>query len=131
MSRIRDEDGDNEIVNKLSDEFSFVKTICNHFKKGRYEKIDPDSDVGWRGLMTSFDDNEIYGIDIENLFRKCNSNTTKMVCILRAVQLKIYPSGKLREFAYDRKGRLTIHADEWHDLRASVLVHCPNFRQNW
>lgn len=89
--------------------------------------IDPDSALGGIGSILSLDSYGIYGSDIYILHNDiCDRNISKMVAVLRAVQLGFFSAHKLREACskQDRSGKETVPVETLYNM---VKERLPNF----
>lgn len=98
-----------------------INVLVGLAEKG--SKIDPDSMLGGIGALFALDTFAIYGPSIWMLYKDiCDSNISRMIGVLRAVQLGFLPEATLRREITD--GR-SIDIDA---LLARVKAHLPNFQ---
>ena len=126
MARIEWQDTAEDIIMKMSDmNPGAISVLVNILQKT--ERIDPDNAMGGLGVIMMLDNNGIYGDDIFVLYCDiCNSDTAKMIAVLRAVQLGFFSGNTLRDAAsrQDRSGRKMVPVDE---LCSKVKEELPDF----
>jgi hypothetical protein len=93
------------------------------------EAIDPDNALGAVGVLLHLDSLEIYGTDIYVLWSDiCERSNVRMIAVLRAVQLGIFPYEKLKDACgrQDYSGKELVPVEE---LLSKVQTALPNFRR--
>ena len=95
---------------------------------GNHERIDPQSILGAMGAIMSLDTYGIYGTDIYILWSdKCGRDVRKMLMIMRATQLGLFPESKLKQMAHDQSREITLSDEEWADLDYKVCTRLKDF----
>ncbi|CAK7041195.1 MAG: hypothetical protein PEPC_01758 [Peptostreptococcus russellii] len=91
------------------------------------EKIDPQNIMGGLGYLLDLDKEGIYGTDIYVFWSDiCNRETSKMIAVLRAIQLDFF-SGRVLADACHRQnysGRDMVPVEE---LYKKVIERLPEF----
>lgn len=94
------------------------------------EEIDPQSILKELGPILLLDTYEIYGSSIHILYKdKCNSDTRKVILLLRATQLGLFPEGKLKEMATDQTYKINLTDLEWIDIDEAVCGRLIDFQR--
>lgn len=91
------------------------------------ESIDPDCLMGGIGVIMMLDNNQIYGSDIYVLHSDiCGRNLSRMLAVLRAVQLGLFSGETLRDAAsrQDYSGKKMVPVEE---IALKVKERLPNF----
>ena len=89
------------------------------------EVIDPQAAFGGIGPVMTLDTYGIYGSRIHILFKYgCNQNIRRLIMVLRATQLGIFPIDKLINLA---TGSLILNEDEWGNIDDEVTNRLPYF----
>ncbi len=88
----------------------------------KHKYIDPQSALGFFGVLFDFDEKEIYGPDIWILYKDCcGQKVDNLIACMRAVQLGIKPNSWLKEsIAANRR----IDCDE---VMAAVKAQLKDF----
>lgn len=126
MERITLSDNVVSAITKMVEGNMGAMNVCmSLIKEG--EKIDPQNIMGGFGFILDLDREGIYGTDIYVFWNDiCNRETSKMVAVLRAVQL-VFFSGKVLANACHRQdysGRSMVPVDE---LYKKVIERLPKF----
>lgn len=92
--------------------------------------IDPQALMGGLGSILMFDTWEIYGSEIYILFNdECDRDVRKLLMLMRAVQLGIFPKKKLKEMAADGVRKANLTEDEFNDLDKQVCDQLVDFKR--
>ncbi len=120
--RLTLEDTNMSAISKLSEEIPGAIKVCAEIlNKGG--DIDPDSALGGLGTLLLLDTFGIYGTRIWMLYKDvCKQDLTKMIAMLRAVQMGIINEDKL-QYAINNYGK-GINVD---DLYKKVRQKLPRF----
>lgn len=127
MSRIKLEDTTLSTIAKMSDGnpgamMAMLEIIKNH------DKIDPQAAFGGLGAIMMLDTWEIYGSSIYILYNdKCGKNVRRMLMLMRATQLGIFPHWKLKEMAMDQSRQINLTEEEFKELDAKVCEQLEEF----
>lgn len=96
----------------------------------KHDSIDPQALMGGLGAILILDTWGIYGSDIYVLWSdKCGKDARKMLMIMRAVQLGLFPERKLKEMAADQSRRINLTGEEWADLDKKVCEELTEFKR--
>lgn len=129
--RIKLEDTTQDIIVKMSDGNpgainAMVKLLTLP------STIDPKCAWGPIGPFISLDTNGIYGADIYILYNThCNQNAHKLAVLLRASQLGIFPSSKLKKLAGDQCMNEEITQEEWGSIVEELNKQLPSLNTNF
>jgi len=129
MSRIELKDTITNVIVKMAEgNPGAISTIMAILEQ--HDKIDPQATIGGIGVLLLLDTYEIYGTDIYVLFNdKCNRDVRQMLMLLRATQLGLFSSDKLKEMAYDQMGEINLTDDEWNALDDKVCDRLSDFQR--
>lgn len=127
MAKIKLEDSIQDVLFKMSDgNPGAISCMIGMLKV--HDAIDPDAVTGGIGAILLLDTYEIYGTDIYILFSdKCNKDMRQMLMLMRATQLGLFSSNKLKEMASDQMRQINLTVDEWKDLDEKVCERLPKF----
>lgn len=96
----------------------------------KHESIDPQAMLGGIGAIMILDTWGIYGSSIYVLWSdKCGRDTRKMLLLMRATQLGLFPQTRLQEMAEDQGRKINLAAEEWADLDAKVCEQLTEFKK--
>ena len=111
-----------EVLYAMSEGNPGALTVCMEILK-QGEAIDPDGFAGGLGAILGMDTHRIYGSDIWLLYKDvCGEDLTKMLGVLRAVQLGIISEGDMKGAIRDRN-----HALDPTELLVAVQERLPLF----
>lgn len=127
MSKIELEDTLPDIVVKMSEgNPGAISALLDISSKA--VGIDPDSALGALGPAMTLYNYEIYGSDIYIIYNdKCDRNARKMLILLRATQLGIFPVSRLKQLSKDQMREKNIDPDEWDDIESKVFERLEKF----
>lgn len=127
MSRLELSDTGMDVIGKMAEgNPGAISAMMNILEK--HESIDPQSMMGGLGALMILDTWEIYGTDIYVLWSdKCNRDVRQMLMIMRATQLGLFPSSKLKEMAGDQSRQIDLTDEEWTDLDEKVCEQLERF----
>ena len=127
MSRIELTDTAMDVMVKMSDgNPGAIAAMMQILEK--HDEIDPQAMLGGLGAIMILDTWEIYGSDIYVLFNdKCERDVRRMLLIMRAVQLGMFPESRLREIAADQSRRINLSEDEWQNIDKKVCDELKYF----
>lgn len=129
MERITFSDSTKSAIIKMVEGNMGAMSACMSLLK-EAERVDPQNMMGGISYILSLDNNGIYGTDIYVLWSDiCDKDTTKMIAVLRAVQLGLF-SGKVLADACHRQdysGRTMVPVDE---LYIKVKERLEQFDRN-
>jgi hypothetical protein len=92
------------------------------------ERIDPQSAFGALGVILSLDTHQIYGSSIYVLWSdKCNRDCRRMLMLLRAVQLGLFPESQLQTMAADQARKINLTEEEFEALDKQVCEQLVDF----
>jgi len=127
MSRITLEDTGMSSMMKMSDGNPGALTAMFEIMN-MHDEIDPQAFMGGLGAIMSLDTLEIYGTDIYVLFSdKCGKDVRRMLMLMRATQLALFPQSKLQQMAADQMREVNLTDDEWLDLDQKVCEQLEDF----
>lgn len=125
-ARVSLNDSVKDIVIKMSDmnpgAIGVMMNIMNDT-----ESIDQDCLIGGFGVIMTLDTLQIYGSDIWVLYSDiCGKSMSKMIAVLRAVQLGLFSGETLRDAAsrQDYSGKKMVPVEE---IALKVKERLPNF----
>lgn len=129
MSKIKLQDTVQDIVLKMSSgNPGAITVLCDLANKGA--EIDPQDFMDGLGSILMLDTCEIYGTDIYVLFNdKCGRDLRKTIMILRAVQLGLFDTIKLKNMCSDQMRKINLTDDEWKSLDDSVCDKLTQFQK--
>lgn len=123
--RIKGTDKTIDAVAKMSEgNFGAMDALMGLLKS---DHIDPDNMMGGLGVVLFLDTLGIYGTDIYVLYSDiCSKDLPKMMAVLRAVQLGLFPRVILKDACsrQDYSGRQLVPVD---DLYLKVKEKLPRF----
>lgn len=94
------------------------------------EKVDPQAPMGGLLKIMMLDTWEIYGSDIYVLYNdKCNRDIRKMLLLMRAGQLGLFPVTKIKEMAHDQAYKINLTDEEWKDIDDKVCTQLVEFQK--
>ena len=130
MSRIELTDTAMDVMVKMSDgNPGAIAAMMQILEK--HDEIDPQAMLGGLGAIMILDTWEIYGSDIYVLFNdKCERDVRRMLLIMRAVQLGMFPESRLREIAADQSRRINLSEDEWQNIDKKVCDELKYFAKS-
>ena len=95
-----------------------------------HDEIDPQAMMGGIGAIMILDTWKIYGTEIYILWSdKCGRDVRKMLMLMRATQLGIFPQAKLNEMAKDQMRQVDLTDEMWADLDKQVCDRLPEFKR--
>lgn len=129
MSRINLTSTVLDIVVDMSDGNPGAATVMALLTK-LYHRIDPQSALRELTGLLWLDDNEVYGSDIWLLYKDvCDQHLTKMITLMRAVQLGIVPISAVKsamQNRYTRAGSNSFNFEHLHMfVREKIGVFDP------
>ena len=129
MSRIKIDDTIMDIFTKMSEgNPGALSALMMVYNDG--EKIDPQAFMGGLGNIMLLDTFEIYGTDIYILFNdKCNRDVRKLIVLLRATQLGLFPQTRLRRMAGDQARMVNFEPHEFEELDGRVCAELEEFQK--
>ena len=96
----------------------------------REATIDPQCLLAPFGAMMQLDMLGIYGSPVYIIWAdKCNRDTRKMIMLLRAVQLGLFPRSLIKEMANDQLGEFNLTEEEFEALDDQVCKLLPKFQK--
>lgn len=126
MERITLSDNVVSAITKMVEGNMGAMNVCmSLIKEG--EQIDPQNIMGGFGFILDLDREGIYGTDIYVFWNDiCNRETSKMMAVLRAVQLGFFSGEVLANACHrqDYSGRSMVPVDE---LYQKVIERLPKF----
>lgn len=126
MERITLSDSISSAISKMVEgNIGAINACISLMKEG--EKIDPQNIMGGFGCILDLDREGIYGTDIYVFWNDiCNQETSKMMAVLRAVQLGFFSGRVLADACHrqDYSGRSMIPVEE---LYKKVIERLPAF----
>lgn len=97
----------------------------------KHEDIDPQAAFGGFGTIMLLDTWGVYGTDIYVLFNdKCDRSVRKMLILIRATQLGIYPQSELTKLANDQSRQINLTQEEWESLDMAVCEQLDKFAKS-
>jgi len=129
MSKIELNDSGMDIMIKMSDgNPGAIQALMELMSNN--SKIDPESAFGEYAAILFLDNEEIYGSDIYILWNdKCNRDIRLLIMLLRATQLGIFSSSKLKALSLDQGRKIEILKEEWEDIESKVLEQLKEFQK--
>ena len=127
MSRITLSDTAMDVLMKMADgNPGAIAAMMEVLEK--HDSIDPQAAMGGIGAIMLLDTWEIYGTDIYVLFNdKCERDVRKLLMIMRATQLGMFPHCRLQEMAADQGREINLTNDEWQQLDDAVCEQLKDF----
>jgi hypothetical protein len=97
----------------------------------RNAEVDPDALMGSLNTLMLLDTWGIYGADIHVLYKdKCGCDVVKMIMLVRATQLGLFPHERLKELASDHMYKINLSEEEMKDLHNQVCERLENFARS-
>lgn len=126
MERITLSDSISSAISKMVEgNIGAINACISLIKEG--EKTDPQNMMGGFGCILDLDREGIYGTDIYVFWNDiCNQETSKMIAVLRAVQLGFFSGRVLADACHrqDYSGRSMIPVEELYKM---VIERLPAF----
>jgi hypothetical protein len=96
----------------------------------KHDAIDPQAAMGGIGAILMLDTWGIYGSSIYVLWNdKCDRDTRKMLLLMRATQLGLFPQSRLQQMAADQARKINLASDEWAELDTKVCEQLTEFQK--
>ena len=129
MSRVELTDSITDVVVKMSDgNPGACSCLADIIKKGAL--IDPQSFMGSLRPILDMDDMGIYGTSIYVLWSdKCGRDTRRMLVLLRASQLGLFPREKILGMAADQMREVNLTEEEFQELDDKVCDRLDEFQR--
>ena len=129
MSRIKSDDNVQDILIKMSEGNPGALAAMMEILE-KHNEIDPQAAMGGLGAILILDTWGIYGTEIYVLFSdKCGKDVRKMLMLIRATQLGLFPQSRLNEMARDQSFRINLTDDEFKDLDTKVCEQLSGFQK--
>ena len=127
MCRLSLMDSGIDIISKMSEgNPGSIQAIIEILKE--HDAIDPQAFMGGVGAIMMLDTWEIYGTDIYVLWAdKCRRDTRKMLMLMRATQLGLYPQSDLQALASDQTSELLLDDKVVVELDVKVCEQLSGF----
>ena len=126
MERITLSDSISSAISKMVEgNIGAINACISLIKEG--EKTDPQNIMGGFGCILDLDREGIYGTDIYVFWNDiCNQETSKMIAVLRAIQLGFFSGRVLADACHrqDYSGRSMIPVEELYKM---VIERLPAF----
>lgn len=129
MSRLTLNDSVKSMLVKMSEGNPGALTAMMEIME-KHDKIDPQAAFGGIGAILMLDTWGIYGTEIYVLFSdKCGKDVRKMLMLMRATQLGLFPQSRLNEMAKDQAFKVNLTDDEFKDLDDKVCAQISDFQR--
>ncbi len=127
MSRITSEDNlMTSIINMAEGNPGATTAMMEILEK--HDSIDPQAVMGGIGAIMILDTWGIYGTDIYVLFNdKCERDVRRMLMLMRATQLGLFPHSRLQQLASDQMREINLSDDEWQEIDSGVCDRLEGF----
>lgn len=96
----------------------------------KHDEIDPQGAMGGVGSILILDTWEIYGTCIYVLFNdQCDRDVRKMLMLMRACQLGMFPESRLKAMAHDQCRTDVLSDAEWIEIDSNVCERLDQFQK--
>lgn len=129
MSKIQLTDSVLDVMVKMSEgNPGAVNALSVMLKEGK--TIDPQGFMGGLGVILLLDTWGIYGSSIYVLYNdKCDRDIRKMLLLMRAGQLGLFPVTKIKKMAHDQAYKINLTDEEWKDIDDKVCAQLVEFQK--